>query len=285
MKILIFAFAALTTAFARAEPVRLDVPPSATAREITAANSPHIVLFDKEKRAGNLLLWMPGTFGTPRLSPQLNFPQFAAQQGYRVILLSYITDQAVSTVCVGRKLRGNRSCAEDFRRKRIFGNGEFSLIPDQSHDAINYRLTKLLHYLRDTRRDENWGQYLGEDGNPRWERIAVGGQSQGGGHAAFIAKSRPVARVVMLSGGWDKSAQGEIADWYAKPSLTPPERWFFAYHVDEPSSSTMADIGGALKVPAAHIGAFDQPVSGARAHGEALSNSAYIGWWKLALEK
>lgn len=285
MKILIFVFAALAAAFARAEPVRLDVPPSATAREITAANSPHIVLFDSEKRAGNLLLWMPGTFGTPRLSPQLNFPQFAAQQGYRVILLSYITDQAVSTVCIGSKLRGNRSCAEDFRRKRIFGNAGFSLIPDQPHDAIDYRLTKLLQYLKDTRKDENWGQYLGDDGNLRWERIAVGGQSQGGGHAAFIAKNRPVARVVMLSGGWDKSAQGEIADWYAKPSLTPPERWFFAYHVDEPAASAMADIGVVLKVPAAHVGAFDQPVRGARAHGEGMSNPAYIGWWKLALEK
>jgi len=52
------------------------------------------------------------------------------------------------------------------------------------------------------------------DGSPRWERIAVAGQSQGGGHAAFIAKARPVARVVMLSGGWDMSARGEIADWY-----------------------------------------------------------------------
>lgn len=285
MRTLILAFAVLATACAQAEPVRLDVPPSATAREITAANSPHIVLFDSANRTDKLLLWMPGTLGTPRLSPQLNFPQFAAQQGYRVILLSYITDQAVSTVCAGMKLRDNRSCAEDFRRKRVFGNPGFSLIADQPHDAINYRFTKLLQHLKDTRKDENWGQFLTEDGNPRWERIAVAGQSQGGGHAAFIAKSRPVARVVTLSGGWDKSARGQIADWYAKPSLTPPERWFFAYHVDEAAASTMAEIGKALNVPVAHVGAFDKPVAGAMAHGEALSNTAYSGWWKLALEK
>lgn len=268
---------------AHAEMVRLDVRPSTTASEIQAADAPHIVLFDASNANGNLLLWMPGTSGSPRIGPQLNFPQFAAQQGYRVVMLSYITEQGVSNICVGKNLRANRRCAEDFRQKRIFGNGGFSLIADQPQDAIVHRLSKLLQQLTATRKDEHWDQYLNADGSPRWERIAVAGQSQGGGHAAFIAKTRAVARVVMLSGGWDMSAPGEIADWYAKPSATPPERWYAAYHVEEPTARTMAEISRTLKVPAGNVGALDMPVRGARAHGEGLSNPAYLPWWQYAL--
>lgn len=283
MRMLILALATLFMAPVQAEMVRLDVRPSATAPEIKAADAPHIVLFDESDANGNLLLWLPGTSGKPHVGPQLNFPQFAAQQGYRVIMLSYITDQGVSNICVGNNLRGNRSCAEDFRRKRIFGSAGFPLIADEPQDAIVYRFTKLLQQLKDTRKDEHWEQYLNADGSPRWERIAVAGQSQGGGHAAFIAKSKSVARVIMLSGGWDISAPGEIADWYAKPSATPAERWYAAYHVEEAAANTMAAISRALNIPAANVGVLDKPVRGAKAHGEGLSNPVYLPWWKFAL--
>ena len=36
---------------------------------------------------------------------------------------------------------------------------------------------------------------------PRWERLVLAGQSQGGGMAAFIAQTRRVAGVIMFSGG------------------------------------------------------------------------------------
>jgi hypothetical protein len=262
---------------------RVDVRPSATSADIKAADAPHIVLFKAGNAAADLLLWMPGTLGVPRVGAQLDFPQFAAQQDYRVVILSYITDQAVSGICVGRALHNHRSCAADFRNKRIFGAGTFPLIADQPQDAIVYRLTKLLHTLKETRPGERWEHYLNADGSPRWDRIAVGGQSQGGGHAAFIAKAKPVARVIMLSGGWDKSSPNEIADWYTLPAATAPERWFATYHVEEPTANTMADINRALKIPAANIGVLDKPVRGARAHGEGLSNPAYQSWWALAL--
>lgn len=267
----------------QAQIARLDVRPSATAPEIKSADAPHIVLLDSVRVSEDLLLWLPGTFGHPHLAAQLDFPQFAAQQGYRVIILSYITDQAVSGICIAKNLRANRSCAEDFRRKRIFGDQEFSLIADQPHDAIVYRLTKLLQHLRQTRPEENWDQYLNADGSPQWERISVGGQSQGGGHAAFIAKFKPVARVIMLSGGWDMRAPGEIADWYAKPSATPAARWFATYHVEEPTAQSMADIYRTLGIPSTNVGALDKPVRGMKAHGEGLSNPAYQSWWKFAL--
>ena len=87
----------------------------------------------------------------------------------------------------------------------------------------------------------------------------------------------------MLSGGWDMSAPGDIADWYAKPSATPAERWYAAYHVEEHNAKTMAEISRAFNIPAANVGALDKPVRGAKAHGEGLSNPAYLPWWKFAL--
>lgn len=79
------------------------------------------------------------------------------------------------------------------------------------------------------------------------------------------------------------SAPGEIADWYAKPKATQPERWFATYHVEEPTAKAMAEIYRTLRIPAANVGIFDKPIRGAKAHGEGLSNSAYQSWWKYAL--
>src|SRR2546427_7367644 len=49
-------------------------------------------------------------------------------------------------------------------------------------------------YLAQQYPDEEWGRFLAHD-KPKWSQIAVTGHSQGGGHAAMIAKIRLVARV------------------------------------------------------------------------------------------
>jgi hypothetical protein len=57
--------------------------------------------------------------------------------------------------------------------------------------------------------------------------------------AAFLAKKRTVARVVMFSGGWDNQGQPgpvrpqDIAGWYSAPSVTPASVWYGSYHADE----------------------------------------------------
>jgi hypothetical protein len=45
----------------------------------------------------------------------------------------------------------------------------------------------------------------------------------------------------------------------------------------------MAEISRTLKVPGSNVSALDKPVRGARAHGEGLSNPAYLPWWQYAL--
>jgi dienelactone hydrolase len=72
--------------------------------------------------------------------------------------------------------------------------------PIDPEEAIVPRLTRLLQHLARTDAAGRWDQYLNGDA-PRWERLVLAGQSQGGGMAAFIAQTRRVAGVIMFSGG------------------------------------------------------------------------------------
>lgn len=265
----------------RADAVRLTVTPSSTDSRIGTADSPHIVLYEQGNTAGNLLLWLAGTGGKPANGP-FTIYDTAVQQGYRVIGLSYVNDPAVSQVCVGRNLKSEPACAANFRKKRIYGDDATTLIGDQPQDAIVNRLVKLLQHLAESDKAGKWEQYL-DNGLPRWERIAVAGQSQGGGMAAFIAKEKRVARVIMFSGGWDKRGNGEIAGWYGWNSATPANLWYATYHVEEPEAQTMAKIYRVLGIPPDNIAALDLPVKGKKPHREGINNPAYKPLWIRAL--
>lgn len=115
--------------------------------------------------------------------------------------------------------------------------------------------------------------------------ITVSGQSQGGGMAAFIAQRKLVNRIITFSGGWDfserhKSKKNKIAKWYSHKSITPPERWFGTYHVEEPMASIIAETYTAMAIPETHTYALDHNVrEGKRAHGEAIRNLVYKKHW------
>lgn len=145
------------------------------------------------------------------------------------------------------------------------------------------RLTRLLQHLARTDAAGRWDQYLNGDA-PRWERLVLAGQSQGGGMAAFIAKTRRVAGVIMFSGGWDHRPGGDIAQWYSRASETPPQRWHCTFHVQEAQAATMERIYQRLGLTASQIHGLAQPVQGAQAHGEGIHNPAYRALWQQMLE-
>jgi hypothetical protein len=78
-------------------------------------------------------------------------------------------------------------------------------------NSILSRLTKLLEYLSATYPSEGWGPFL-SNGEPVYLSIAFSGHSQGGGHAALIAKEHDVARVVMFSSVTD-GEPNKLAKW------------------------------------------------------------------------
>jgi hypothetical protein len=96
----------------------------------------------------------------------------------------------------------------------------------------------LLEYLARQYPDEAWDRFLAHD-KPKWSQIAVSGHSQGGGHAAMIAKIRLVARVVMFSSVTD-SLQGASVPWVAT-HVTPSDRYYGLDHdLDEQFRSIRA---------------------------------------------
>jgi len=258
--------------------VVLTIKPSTTDARITTADTPHLIVYDGSAKQGKLLLFLPGTNGIATRGPKKLF-YTAVKQGYQVINLSYINTPAIARICKGDNLVANSNCAKDFRNRRVYGDTTFSLINDEPYDAIVNRLTKLLVYLSENDKKGNWDHYL-ENGNLKWGEIALAGQSQGGGMAAFIAKRKRVARVIDFSGGWDYSAKGRIADWYFTTSVTPLDRWYGTYHVEEPTAATILDTYKAMNIPEKNIHAFDLEVpKGKKAHSNGVRNEGYKDQW------
>ena len=258
--------------------INLKIKPSLTDSTIKAVDVPHLIMYDNSMPQGKLFLFLPGTNGIPEKGPKRLF-ETAIQQGYRVINLSYINQQAVARICRGKNLINDSDCTEKFRARRIYGNNTFTLIPDQPQDAIMNRFSKLLIYLRETDKEGNWGKYL-DNNQPNWSMITVAGQSQGGGMAAFIAKQQQVNRIITFSGGWDFSEKNKIAKWYFNESKTPSDRWFGIYHAKEPLASVIAETYKAMAIPEKQTYPLNLKIrEGRKAHGEGIRNIVYKEKW------
>jgi len=267
----------------------LRVTPAITNKAIHAWDTAHIIYYDPNIKTNKILLWLTGTNGTTNNIP-VEFFKTALAQGYRIIALSFISTPAVAQICVGDMLDLNIDCAAAFRQKRIYGDNDFSLISDEPQDAIIPRFVKLLQWLVKNDAAANWSQYLNHDGSkPVWNKIAIAGQSQGGGMAAFIAKREELARMISFSGGWDYSDSKEkkIAHWYFDKSITPMKRWYATYHINEMAARPLSEICRALQIPAEHIYALDKPLLMVNTskekpnpyHGEGIRNTIYKPIW------
>ena len=209
----------------------------------------NLVLFKNGvAKDANLLVFFPPTGGTPENS--WPFMEMAANVGYRVIGLEYDNTISVPQVC-GKS--PDPACSDRFRQKRVLGDDVTKDIDDLPAESIVTRLTKLLEYLDARHHDEGWSRYLSK-GQPKWSRIAVAGHSQGGGMGPFIAKKYEVARVIILSGAWDRvEATKEWAPWITAPSATPLDRWYAAYHQKESRAAAMKAAYAVLKIPPSHV--------------------------------
>lgn len=267
----------------------LWVKPSVTNPAIYKWDTAHAVYYDPGFKNNKILLWLAGTNGTP-LSIPVEFINTALAQGYRVIALSYITVPAISQICIGDILNSNSDCASAFRRKRIFGDNDFSLISDEQQDAIIPRFVKLLQWLTLNDAAGNWSQYINKgEMKPVWNRIAVAGQSQGGGMAAFLGQQEVLARLISFSGGWDysNSKEKKIATWYFNKAVTPINNWYVTYNVNENAADQLREISTALQIPETHVFALDKVLFDVDAskkspnpyHGDGIRNTAYKPIW------
>jgi hypothetical protein len=216
---------------ARADLFCFVVNPATTDPAITTFTNVHTHCYDRGGvDSGTLMVFLPGTGGIPFVYQEI--VREAARLGQHAIGLTYVNATAVNTLC---GLATSGACHEQVRREILEGSDSSTLIDVSRTDSIEHRLIQLLLHLNTQYPLQKWGQYLENGTNLVWEKIIVAGHSQGGGHAGYIAKQRPVRRAVLFAAMDWWVLGNRPADWVAAPGLTPPEGFFGFGHYDDAS--------------------------------------------------
>jgi hypothetical protein len=99
-------------------------------------------------------------------------------------------------------------------------------------DSVFGRIDSALQYLSTLDPGADWGYYLDSDGHARLLDVYFFGYSFGAGTSTVIGKSHPVGRVVTASG--PRYVLDVNHDWLATPSVTPVDRFFGIFGVQDP---------------------------------------------------
>lgn len=184
---------------------------------------------------GLLVVHLHGA-GAPTNCGASSHHDFLAARGFHVIAPCYVSDYGVGNC--GADIGGCRLEAFD-------GVDRTSVIAIAPPDSIQTRVVRMLQRLQTLNPKGDW-QYFLAGGQPRWDRIVISGISHGASSAGVIAKVRPVARAVMLSGPLDTNQA-----WLTMPGLTPASgQWGFT-HKQDPQHPGHVAAFGALQLPGA----------------------------------
>lgn len=189
---------------------------------------------------GKLLVFLPGTGAIP--ATYFSFITNAAGMGYHALGLTYFNPTTVNEICSYSEVT---NCHEEVRLELIDGVDRSGFVSISRCDSIENRLIRLLEHLVTLRPAMNWGQFLSGT-NVIWSNVVVAGHSQGGGHAAMLAKTRVVDRCLMFSsidwylgdGPFFPEEFQQPAGWYYHASQTPLERYFGFVHEDDDTAKT-----------------------------------------------
>lgn len=235
---------------------------------------------------GRLVLFLPPSLGTPTQSiatPASNLYTAGIAAGDHVLSIAYRNNQVVGATC-----NGNDPCFLGMRMALVTGQPQpnapaalnASILPTE---GIHARAALALAYLAAVQPTAGWSQYLNAGVDPavdpagavKWSRVIAVGHSQGGGHAALLAKLHLLARLVTLASPCDEVG-GVPASWLDVTASwqTPALRgWGFSAPVDTTCSAYSA-IWTALGYTASHRFTDAVPCAGSSAHGSPLQCTA-----------
>jgi len=197
------------------------ITPHRTDDRLVPGQPAHFIALHRDvEQRGLLFLFLPGTGNTPEAYRSIT--RLAALNGYHAIALSYPNAVSVNFTCTGEP---SLTCHESMRTEIIWGRDLSDKVTVDSLNCIAGRLSALLRYLARDFPQDGWGAYLGKNGLPVWNRIVVAGHSQGGGHAAFIAKKKLAAGVIMFSSVDYCTAIDRPAPWLSAKGVTPASRY------------------------------------------------------------
>jgi pimeloyl-ACP methyl ester carboxylesterase len=229
----------------------INVTPSVTDSNINtytdaSQQEVHICYKNTAVSARNeLLIFLPGSGGKPNGNDY--FDKLAANLGYDVIGLMYPNNPSIGSLC---DIDTDPDCYLKTRLEIIDGIDRTTLVNVNASNSIENRIIKCIKYLNINYPSQNWGQYLDINDAIIWNKIAIAGHSQGGGHAALIAKNHQVSRVLCFASPKDNYRTptvanpqylGIIAPWINQNNLTPKENYFTFTHAADNTGATPAE--------------------------------------------
>lgn len=227
MKKLLFAFLFIVSncSIVNSQTVHLDIFPIETDANMDSNAAKHRIFFNPEITSLNkLFIMLPGTNGLPEMYDEITI--VAANIGYHAISLSYPNYSSISELC---KFDSDPNCSEKARMEIITGEDLHPTIDVNEDNCIINRILKLLQFLNDSYPNVGWGNYFDNE-NIFWEKIAVGGHSQGGGHSALLGKNNSLHRVLFFNSPSDANQFGELPSWISTDHITPSNHYFAFFH-------------------------------------------------------
>ena len=179
----------------------------------------------------SLYVNLPGSGGLPEQYQIIS--KHAATLGYHVINLAYPNWPAVRTLIQDQS---DIDLPEKIRRERLYGEDQTDFIQVTPHDSIENRIIKLLSYNHKNHPEEQWDQFLESDNTLRWDKIVVGGHSQGAGHAAYLAKQHVLKGIIMFAGPGDSIKDYGSAPWIYQENMISAEQMYAFTHRFDPVS-------------------------------------------------
>ncbi len=163
---------------------------------------------------GKLVFFLSGYTNTP--SSWRDHGRQIAGWGFHVVEPHYNN----SWDCGGQ----GGTCNEDTRWEALTGEDVSSVIVASRADSAEGRVVTMLQYLAEVHPGGDWGWYLDDENNLRYEHVIIAGISHGASSSGLFGTRRPFSRVVMHSGGW-----WDMPD----DSMTPIDLWYGLAHTDD----------------------------------------------------
>jgi pimeloyl-ACP methyl ester carboxylesterase len=207
----------------------VSVRPDSTGPSLSTVHGNHLAFTPPAARAKHKLVFMiEGTGSAAR--DLFSFDSSIALRGYSVISLDY-PNNVITTVCSNSQ---DSSCFNTFRQEIVFGSPVSPHVQVDSMNCLYNRFLLFLRYLVRNDPGQGWDQYLQGD-SIQWEKIIVGGHSQGAGHAAYFGKKFKLNRVMIFSGPQDYlNSFSTPASWLYDSSATDVSRYYAFLHTSDP---------------------------------------------------
>ena len=209
---------------------------SATSSAVSDTFGGHVADVPGGAKVNRLFVHLSGSYGKPVNS--LLVLREAARQGLHAIGLAYPNVPTVDSLCTNS---ADAACHEKVRLEIIDGADRTPLVSVDRNNSIESRLASALNYLQSRFPADGRGQYL-LNGAPNWSSVVISGHSQGGGHAAMMARDRLFARVCMFASPKDYSRFFRApAAWQSAAHVTPAVRYYGFNHAQDSQNLTLAN--------------------------------------------